>query len=103
MPPTITLVGSAAIQLAQGATFTDPGATASDDVDGNITSRITVTGSVDTATAGIYTLTYNVADGGGNEAHVSRVVTIVPPPSSPTVTDTASSTPPADTASTTQQ
>jgi len=104
VPPTISLVGEAAIQLAEGATFTDPGATASDTVDGDITSKITVTGSVNAAVAGLYTLTYNVTDGGGNEAHVSRVVTVIPPPSSPVapvVTDTASSTASTDTASTT--
>jgi hypothetical protein len=94
VPPSITLVGDPAIQLAEGAAFADPGATASDDVDGDITSKITENGSVDTATPGIYTLTYNVADGGGNEAHVSRVVTVIAGPSAPAA-DSGTSTPPA--------
>jgi hypothetical protein len=45
----ITLNGSASMSIVQGSTFTDPGATATDDRDGNITSKIVVTGSVNTA------------------------------------------------------
>jgi hypothetical protein len=39
--PIITLIG---IPLTLGGTFTDPGATAADNVDGNISSRIVVAG-----------------------------------------------------------
>ncbi|HWU24226.1 MAG TPA: immunoglobulin-like domain-containing protein, partial [Candidatus Paceibacterota bacterium] len=58
--PVVGLNGEAAIQLAQGAAWTDPGAhaVAADGTD--LTSSITVAGSVDTNTAGLYTLTYNV-------------------------------------------
>jgi hypothetical protein len=83
-PPTITLNGSAAIQLTVGDAFTDAGATASDAVDGDLTSHITEEGSVDTATAGTYTLTYSVADAAGNEAHVSRLVNVAAPAAPPT-------------------
>jgi len=74
--PTIALIGVAAIELSVGDTFTDAGATANDDVDGDLTDSIVVTGSVDTDTAGLYTLTYTVADAAGNEATVSRIVTV---------------------------
>ncbi len=66
--PVITLNGSADMTVAQGSTFTDPGATASDDVDGDISSQIVVTGSVDTSTVGDYVLRYNVSDNAGNAA-----------------------------------
>ncbi|MDD2657325.1 MAG: DUF5011 domain-containing protein [Candidatus Pacebacteria bacterium] len=75
--PVVTLSGSAALELTAGGTFTDPGATASDDVDGDLTAKIVVTGSVDTATAGSYQLTYNATDAAGNTGSVSRLVTVV--------------------------
>ena len=59
-PPVITLNGSSTIQLNLGDTWTDPGATATDKTDGDLTSSITVSGTVDTSTVGTYTLVYNV-------------------------------------------
>ena len=78
-PPVITLVGDAAVSISQDATYTDRGATASDDVDGDITTNIHLTGTVDTTTAGSYTLTYSVSDAAGNPATpVTRTVTVTP-------------------------
>ena len=74
----ITLKGNASIALAVGDSFTDPGYSAIDVVDGNLTSRIVVTGTVDSNKAGTYTLTYNVSDTGGNKAEpVTRTVTVL--------------------------
>ncbi|MDE1944634.1 MAG: DUF5011 domain-containing protein, partial [Patescibacteria group bacterium] len=58
-PPVVTLLGSAAMNITQGAAFTDPGATATDDTDGDLTAKIVVSGAVDPATPGLYTLTYS--------------------------------------------
>ena len=75
--PVITLNGAATLSIAQGGVFTDQGATAADNVDGNITGRIVRTGSVSTGLPGTYTLTYNVSDSAGNAAiPVSRAVTV---------------------------
>ena len=74
--PTITLNGQAARTIAVGAPWSDPGATATDETDGDLTASIQVTGSVDTGTPGVYTISYSVADSDGNEAHVSRIVTV---------------------------
>lgn len=75
--PVITLSGSAIMSIVQGSTFTDPGATATDDRDGNLTSRMVRTGSVNTATVGTYTLRYDVRDNAGNAATtVLRTVTV---------------------------
>ncbi|NCG07474.1 MAG: DUF5011 domain-containing protein [Gammaproteobacteria bacterium] len=82
-PPTITLSGEAEMRVEQGTEFTDPGATANDDTDGDVT--VTVSGTVDIATAGVYTLTYNATDAAGNEASAERVVT-VSDTTAPTVT-----------------
>ncbi|MDB4016233.1 BspA family leucine-rich repeat surface protein [Flavobacteriaceae bacterium] len=90
-PPVISLVGSSTIYLEVGETFTDPGATASDNVDGDLTSSITSSGTVDTATEGTYTIVYSVSDTDGNIASVSRTV-IVSLDLPPTITLTGSST-----------
>jgi cytochrome c peroxidase len=85
--PVITLAGSAIMSVTQGATFTDPGATATDNVDGNITSRIVLTGSVNTGTVGTYTLRYDVKDNAGNAATtVTRTVNVIASTPNPTPT-----------------
>ncbi len=76
-PPVITLVGDAAISIAIGEEFTDPGATAEDNVDGTITENIEVEGEVNTLQPGEYVITYNVSDAAGNAAEeVTRTVTV---------------------------
>lgn len=81
-PPVITLNGSATIAIVEGSAFTDPGATATDDTDGDITGSIVVSGSVDTGTPGTYVLSYNVQDAAGNAATtVTRTVTVTAAPS----------------------
>ncbi len=76
--PVITLVGANPMYVLQGATFTDPGATATDIVDGDLTGYIVVGGdTVITATIGDYLITYNVSDTAGNAAtEVTRTVTV---------------------------
>ena len=75
--PVISLIGDADVSHAQGKPYTDAGATATDDVDGDITSSITTSGTVTTGTAGTYTITYSVSDSAGNAAtQVTRTVTV---------------------------
>ncbi len=77
-PPVITLLGDASITHEAGSSYVDPGATASDDVDGDLTAQIVVTGSVDANAPGSYTLYYDVSDASGNAAiQVSRAVNVV--------------------------
>ena len=79
--PVITLKGSASIRLNVGDVFTDPGATATDNKDGNLTADIVIAGSVDTSKVGVYTLTYKVTDAAGNKATpVTRSVEVVEKP-----------------------
>ncbi|MCE2895507.1 MAG: DUF5011 domain-containing protein [Flammeovirgaceae bacterium] len=75
--PVITLIGDATINLTIGDPYTDKGATANDNLDGNITSKIVKAGTVNTAVAGTYTITYDVTDLAGNTAvRVSRSVIV---------------------------
>ena len=66
--PVITLLGDDEITIETGTMFTDPGAIANDNVDGDVSSSIIVTGNVDTTVTGDYSLTYDVSDIAGNQA-----------------------------------
>ena len=74
----ITLVGDAVTDLSVGEHYTNLGATASDNYDGDITADVVIGGeNVDTSTVGQYTVTYNVSDDAGNAAtEVTRTVNV---------------------------
>lgn len=77
-PPIITLIGSPSMQIKIGSAYTDPGAKAQDAVDGDLTSQIKVTGTVNVNRAGSYVLTYKLQDSSGNAAaSVLRTVDVV--------------------------
>jgi len=76
--PVINLVGNSEIILNVGGTYTEQGATASDNYDGNITSKIVKTGTVNTKVVGTYKIQYNVTDSNGNKANtVTRTIKVV--------------------------
>lgn len=76
--PVITLSGDQNMYLLKGKSYSEPGFSAEDETDGDLTNEVTVTGSVDTGTIGTYVLRYNVADSGGNHAvAVTRTVQVV--------------------------
>ncbi len=78
--PVIALKGDSTVNLTVGEAYTDAGATANDNKDGDITSKVVKSGTVDTATAGTYTVKYNVTDAAGNEAdEVTRTVIVSDP------------------------
>lgn len=87
-PPTITLIGDNPFNIIVGNTFTDPGATATDTEDGDLTSKIISTSTVDTAVVGTYKVDYSVTDSGGLSASTTRtvIVTAAPSPENPSVT-----------------
>ena len=88
--PVIILNGAASVILEAGTTYTDAGATASDNVDRTITSQIVTVNPVDTDTVGTYQITYNVSDAAGNAATtVTRTVEVVEPVLSGVFTDSA--------------
>ena len=85
--PVITLLGDAVDTIAQCETYVDSGATAWDNIDGDISGQIIVTGSVDETVAGTYTLSYNVSDITGNPAAtVMRTVVVLPDSVAPVLT-----------------
>ncbi|MDD3284866.1 MAG: GLUG motif-containing protein [Patescibacteria group bacterium] len=80
--PVITILGSNPLSLYKGDSYYDEGATATDAVDGNITSSIVITNNIDINTVGAYNVTYVVSDTAGNTSTSTRVVNVIDRPSS---------------------
>lgn len=78
-PPVITLKGSTSITIYTGSKFEDYGAEAVDDIDGDLSGRITTSGMVDTSREGEYSIVYSVYDSSGNKASAERHVTVQSP------------------------
>jgi hypothetical protein len=74
--PDLQLVGEATIKIAAGEEYLDPGATAIDDIDGDVTEKIEITGSINSAVVGTQTVTYSVTDRANNSATIQRTVIV---------------------------
>ncbi|MDA1048776.1 MAG: Ig-like domain-containing protein, partial [Verrucomicrobia bacterium] len=82
--PTLSLKGSSRIRHPKGEPFQDPGYFAFDELDGDLTSSVIITGKVDANAPGVYTLTYEVSDRDDNEAApVAREIYIPDPSQTP--------------------
>ena len=77
--PVITLKGDNPMIVKQGDPYVEPGATAQDNFDGDVSDKIEISGDVDTSTIGTYTVTYTVSDSVGNVATAERTVNVVEP------------------------
>lgn len=77
IPPVIELLGDNPMTVEAGAGFTDPGATAWDNLLGDISSLVTVQGAADTQTPGTSVLTYVATDLTGNSTSTTRTVRVV--------------------------
>ena len=75
--PKITLIGESTINLNVGDSYIDSGATAYDDIEGDITSSIVTVNNVNTSNIGTYFVTFDVSDSHGNPAvQVTRTVNV---------------------------
>ncbi len=91
--PVVTLNGDAVVNICQGESYTDAGATASDICSGDISGSIVMTGSVDTNVPDTYILYYNVEDACGNEAtEITRTVVVESTPGAGTLTKSPNET-----------
>ncbi|HQV00405.1 MAG TPA: DUF5011 domain-containing protein, partial [Bacteroidia bacterium] len=75
--PSITILGNNPTVSLKDVTYTDAGATANDDKDGDITASIVTTNGVNKNVAGSYVVSYSVADKAGNTAAEDRDVYVV--------------------------
>jgi len=80
--PTIVLTGDVTQTIELGDTYTELGATASDNIDGDITNNIVInSSSLDLNTIGSYQITYDVSDSSNNAAtQVIRTVNVIEAP-----------------------
>lgn len=76
--PEIHLLGDHTVYLTCGEEYTEPGWTAIDNVDGDLSDRVTVSGQVDKYRAGTYQLSYTVVDESGNSGENLRTVVMCP-------------------------
>lgn len=75
--PEITIVGDRAVTVRVGDVYEDAGATATDNVDGDLTSAIVTGSNVNTRYEGFYRVTYNAGDAAGNRAiQMDRMVMV---------------------------
>ena len=82
--PTILLNGDNPMEVILNSKYIEPGATADDNADGNITSLISINASTipvdaagNTNKTGSYTVTYSVSDEAGNSTTEERTVNVV--------------------------
>lgn len=86
-PPVLTLNNDDTLYLEVGTTYIEYDAKAIDETEGDISSNIQITSDLDMAFTGIYYVTYNVKDAGGNAAlPITRVVYVVKDKLPPTLT-----------------
>jgi hypothetical protein len=75
--PIITLAGSTNTTWTLNDVYTEPGYLASDVEDGNITSQVTVQGSVNYDLVGVYHVFYKIVDSDGDSSTAARTVTVL--------------------------
>ena len=76
--PKLSLLGEQDIKIVAGSEYEDPGFTALDNCDGDITDSVKIDGEVNIYSADTYTLKYTATDSYGNTATATRTVTVEP-------------------------
>lgn len=75
--PVIELSGDIEMTIEAGTQFEEPGFSADDNYDGDLTEKVKKNNDIDTCTKQDVTITYSVKDSSGNEAVANRTVHIV--------------------------
>lgn len=74
--PVLTLKGDSVIKLKLNQKYIEPGYSAKDNVDGDLTNKVTISGSVNSYVIGVYILKYTVKDSMDNVSTKTRTVHI---------------------------
>ena len=74
---TISLKGDNNVTIIQGSKYEEPGFTAHDSIEGDLTNRVITNGTVDTNTIGTYTITYTVINNKGTMMETTRKITVI--------------------------
>ena len=75
-PPVITIQGDNPITILADSTYSDAGASATDNIDGAV-SVSTIENSVDTSTVGEYRVVYSTKDSSDSESNATRTVYVI--------------------------
>lgn len=76
IPPTLTISGNNPDTINVGEAWTNPTATASDNVDGNLSDSVKISGEVKNSIPGTYKLIYSVSDKAGNKTEDTLIVVV---------------------------
>ena len=76
--PILTLEGGQAAFIMAGEQYAEPGYTATDLRDGDLSANVIVSGDVDGNIPGIYTLKYSISNSVGMEATRERIIYVIP-------------------------
>lgn len=74
--PVLVLKGPSTVYLEVGSKYAESGYSATDNLDGNITDKVKVSGEVDTGNSGIYNIEYSVTDSSGNTTKLNKKVVV---------------------------
>ena len=77
--PKIILRGNE-VTIYQNDTYNEPGYTATDNYDKDITSKVKVTNNIDNKKTGTYEVTYSVSDSSKNKTEIKRKVNVIEKP-----------------------
>ncbi|MBQ1236141.1 MAG: DUF5011 domain-containing protein, partial [Oscillospiraceae bacterium] len=72
--PSIWLSGDSIVYLKAGTEYTEPGYSASDNLDGTLTEQVKITSDLNTNSIGTYSISYSVTDSSGNVGWAKRTV-----------------------------
>jgi len=75
IPPVININSGPLVLVELGDTYSDSGATATDNVDGPI--NVSSSGTVNTSAMGLYTIIYSATDSSGNTTTASKMVQVI--------------------------
>ena len=77
--PVLTLYGETYIEVIARSEYIEPGYSATDDFDGDITELVDVSGEIDINLCGSYAFCYEVSDRAGNITKIERTVVVKQP------------------------
>jgi uncharacterized repeat protein (TIGR02543 family) len=95
--PVVNLIGSSVIRIKVGETYIEPGANVTDNYDDKTRIQQTISGSVNIASVGTYTLTYTARDSSGNVSTPINRLVIVETNSVSSIPALPTTTPPTNT------
>ncbi len=78
-PPIILLKGANPYYLNLKSAYIEYGAIANDNVDGEVSNQIVITGvsAINTTSKGIFSVNYSITDAAGNSYHTTRKVVVI--------------------------